>query len=269
MTRSAALLLLLAASPLLSAGELPQLVSQPFLGQYAALEGRNLRFIVNVKGEGLLMPPKEKGGYVNDRFGVKFVPVIEETLPDGRVIGKRPVEDGWEAVTPASAEAKKVTYRGAIAGGATFEVNLEFDGGKVLAGGRILEKGTSANPLRFVLRMQVPNVYQFEKDAAKREAKLKKDRIDLVRADGKKLKLDLATPLDAESKEFSGPGVTQARIEMAGYSGGRFEIAAGPGGVIELWNKDAGALYEGFTMGWKHDAAKDPEGKARLTFELR
>ena len=261
------LLFLFAAAPL-QAGELPYLNEQPFLGQYAGTDTRDFRFMVKTSGEALVIPSKAKGGFVSDRFAIKFAPLVEDTLPDAKVVAKYPVKDAWEAVTPATEDPEKITYRGKVSGDATFEVNIELAGGKVTAGGRVLEKGKLANP-RFVIRVQVPNVYQYDKDAEKRDEKIKKDRIDLVRADGKKLKLDVNTPLDAESDKFSGPGIIQARIEMAGYVGHKLEIAAGTAGVFEFWNKGEAALYDGFTLGWKHDAAKDPEGKGRLAFEMK
>lgn len=260
------LLFVLAASPLL-AGELPYLKEKPFLGQYAGMDTRDFRFVVKTTGEALVTPAK-KGGLVNSRYSMKLVPLIEDVLPDGRAVGKFPAKDGWEAVTPAAENPEKVTYRGTSSGGATFEVNIEIEGGKITAGGRLLDKGTLKNP-RFVIRVQVPNIYQYDKDAEKRLEKTKRDRIDLVRADGKKLKVDVNTPLDAEGKETSGPGVTQAKIEMAGYTGHKIELAAGTAGVFEFWNKGEAALYEGFTFGWQHDPAKDPEGKGRLSLELR
>lgn len=260
-------LFLLTASSL-SAGELPQLTEKPYLGQYVGLDTRDFRFVVKRGGEALITPSKKGGDFINDRYSIKLVPLIEEVLPDGKVVGKFVPETGWEAVTPAAENPKKVTYRGTSSGGATFEVNIEIDGGKIAAGGRLLEKGSLKNP-RFVIRAQVPNVYQYDRDAEKRLEKSKKDRIDLVRADGKKLKLDVNTPLDAEGKETNGPGIAQARIEMAGYAGHKIELSSGPNGIFEFWNKGEAALYEGFTLGWKHDAAKDPEGKGRLTVELK
>jgi hypothetical protein len=254
----------------LVAGGLPQLSDQPWIAQYSGYEQRKFRFSVSLKGEGLLLPSDGKDGFISDRFGVKFAPVIEETLPDGKVIGRLPVNDGWEAITPATVDPEKLTYQGTVAGGARFEVNLEFDGAQIRGGGRILEKGKSANPLRFVLRVQVPDVYIYQKkDPEKRADLMKKDRVELVRADGKKLKLDVAKPIDAESPEFSGPGITQARIEISAYKDLRLELAADAGSVFELWNKDAGALYQGFTLGWRHDPGKDPAGKTRFTLLMR
>lgn len=265
MKRPALFLLLSAAT--VFAEELPYLAKQPFLGQYVGMDTRDFRFIVKTSGEALVIPAKGKG-FINDRFAIKFTPVIEDTLPEGKVVGKYPIKDAWEAVTPAAENPEKITYRGKVAGEATFEVNIELAGGKITAGGRVLGQGKLANP-RFVLRIQVPNLYQYDKDAKKREEKTKKDKIDLVRADGKKLKLDVNTPLDAEGEKVSGPGIVEARIEMAGYAGHRLGMTAGTSGVFEFWNKGEASLYEGFTLSWKHDATKDPEGKGRLLFELR
>ncbi|WP_367875028.1 hypothetical protein [Luteolibacter sp. Populi] len=261
-------LFLLSAAPLL-AEALPQLGGQaPWLGQYAGTENRDFRFIVKTDGQGQLMPAKEKGGFVTDNFAIRFVSLIEETLPDGKVVSKMVKEDAWEAVTPAAKDPKKVTYRGTVAGDAKFEVNFELEKGAIRAGGKILDKGQLSNP-RFVMRIQVPFVYLYEKDAEKLKEKVKNDRMEVVRTDGKKLKLEMDKPLDAETAEYSGPGITQARIEIAYYGGHKLDVATTPGAAFELWNKEEKALIEGFTLGWKHDAAKDPEGKARLTFQLK
>jgi hypothetical protein len=115
----------------------------------------------------------------------------------------------------------------------------------------------------------VPDVYYFEKLIQKRVEKAKKDRVDLLWTDGKKLKLDLLTPLDAETKEFNGPGVSQAWIDIAGYKDHRFELEAGENAVFDLWNRGEAALIEGFTLGWKPDPAKDPEGKSRAILKVR
>lgn len=250
------------------ANELPQLTVKPWIGSYAGYERRGFQFLVGNDGEGLLTPMGDKDRLLSSRIGIKVQPLIEEVLPDGKVISKMPVDDGWEAVTPASINPEKLTYRGTVAGGGRFEVTLEFDGDQISAGGKLLEKGKLGNP-RFVLRFVVPNVYYYDKDEEKREEKSKRDRIDLVRTDGKKLKLDLMTPLDAETEKFNGPGVSQARVDIAGYKDHRFELDAGANAVFEFWNRGEAALIEGFTLGWKPDPAKDPEGKSRVVLKVR
>ncbi len=263
-------LVALCLSPLfpLRAEELPQLNVQPWIGSYAGYERRSFQFLVGNDGEGLLTPMGDKGALMSGRIGIKLQPLIEEVLPDERVIGKQATKDGWEAVTPATINPEKLTFRGTVSGGARFEVNLEFDGDEISVGGKLLEKGDLTDP-RFVMRVIVPDVYYFENLIEKREEKAKKDRVDLLWTDGKKLKLDLVTPLDAETKEFNGPGIRQARIDIAGYKDNRFELEAGENAVFDLWNRGEVALIEGFTLGWKPDAAKDPAGKARMILKVR
>lgn len=261
---------LLALLPLLAlrGDELPQLNVKPWIGNYAGYERRSFQFLISPSGVGQLTGMGDKGVMMSSRYAIKIQPLVEEVLPNGGVVAKMPVKDGWEAVTPAAINPEKVVYRGTVAGGARFEVNFEFDGDQITAGGRLLDKGTLANP-RFVLRFQVPDAYYHESDIGKRNDKAKRDRVDLVRTDGKKLKLDLLEPLDAETEPFSGPGVSQARLDIAGFKGHRFDFDAGPNAAFELWNKGSVALIEGFTLGWKPDPAKDPEGKARAVVKVR
>ena len=268
MTRQIFLCLGLATS-LLPAGELPQLAEKPWLGQYAGYEKRSIRLIVNRKGEMLLMPPNEKKGFVSEFSAIKMVPLIEEVSPDGRAVAKTAIADGWEAVTPAAVNPEKVSFKGTVEKGAKFEVSLEIAGDEIRGGGRVVEKGEYTKPLRFAMRIQFPNLYAKEKDAEKLAQKMEKDRVDLLRVDGKKLKLDLLTPLNAEADEYSGSGISQARLEMAAYKAVKFDLNAGAAGFFELWNKGEGALYEGFNLGWKHDEEKDPEGKGRFSLKLR
>jgi hypothetical protein len=261
---------LFAACGLLSvqAAELPQLNVKPWIGNYAGYERRSFQFLVSNSGVGQLTGMGEKGVMMSSRYAIRIQPLVEDVLADGGAAAKMPVKDGWEAVTPASIDPEKLVYRGTVAGGARFEVTFEFDGDEIRAGGKLLEKGSLANP-RFVLRFQVPDAYYHENDLGKRQEKAKRDRVDLLRSDGKKLKLDLVTPLDAESGKFSGPGISQARLDISGFKGHRFEFDAGANAAFEFWNQGEQALIEGFTLGWKPDATKDPDGKARMVLKVR
>ena len=250
------------------AGSLPTIGKQPWLTQYVAYEHKQLQFTINSEGTGLLVPMNEKGKLLDDKHAIKFLPVVEDVSADGKVAAKYIQKDGWEAVTPAGVDPKTVTYRGTAGGNSRFEITLEFDGKEVRAGGKILDKGTLINP-RFRLRVQVPNIYLYDKDAEKLEAKAGKDRISLARTDGKKLKLEVLKALDAEAAETSGPGVSQARIEMAGFAGNRLELDAGEAGSFEFFNDGIAPLSQGFSFFWKADPVKDAQGKARLSFEVR
>jgi hypothetical protein len=255
------------ATPVL-ADLLPTTGKSPWVAYYAGYQRKDFHFTINAEGTGELLVYDAKGKPITHRNSLKFLAVIEETAADGKVVQKPALKDGWEAVTPAAIDPAKITIRGASSGESRFEVNFEFDGDEIRAGGKLLDKGKLKNP-RFVLRVAVPNVYSYDKDPAKLDKKAAEDRIDLARTDGKKLKLGSRMALDAESPEVSGPGATESRIEMAGLPGHRFEFAAGSGATLQLWNKEAGPLSEGFSLLWKPDPAKDPEGKGRLVLKVR
>lgn len=261
------LYLLFFTAPLV-AGTLPMIGKQPWLTQYAVYERKDFQFTVNAEGVAALLPMDDKGKPLRDIFALKFLPVVEDVLPDGKVAAKVIQKDGWEAVTPAAVDPKTVTYRGTAGGNARFEVTLEFDGKEIRAGGKMLDKGTLINP-RFRLRVQVPNIYYYDKDPKKLAAKAADDQVSLVRTDGKKLKLEVLEALDAEAADVGGPGVSQARIEMAGYAGHRFDLNAGAAGSFEFFNTGTAQLSQGFSFIWKADPAKDPQGKARLSVEVR
>ena len=255
------------AAPLL-AGPLPTTGKQPWVAYYAGYQRKDFHFTINAEGTGELLVYDAKGKPITHRNSIKFLAVIEETTADGKVVQKPALKDGWEAVTPAAIDPAKITIRGTSSGESRFEVNIELDGDVIRAGGKLLDKGKLKDP-RFVLRVAVPNVYSYDKDPAKLDKKAAEDRIDLVRTDGKRLKLGSRKALDAESAEVSGPGASEARIEMAGLPGHKFEFEAGAGATLQLWNKDAGPLSEGFSLLWKPDAAKDAEGKGRMVLKVR
>jgi len=259
--------LLCLTAPVL-AGPLPTTGKKPWVAYYAGYQRKDFHFTISSEGTGELLPYDAKGKPINHRNSIKFMALVEEVGADGKVVQKPATKDGWEAVTPAAIDPAKITIRGTSSGESRFEVNFEFNGDEIRAGGKLLDKGKLKNP-RFVLRLAVPNVYSTEKDPAKLDKKAAEDRIDLVRTDGKKLKLGSRKALDAETAEVSGPGVAEARVEMAGLGDHRFEFEAGDGAAFEFWNKEAGPLSEGFSLLWKPDPAKDPQGKARLVMKVR
>ncbi len=97
------------------------------------------------------------------------------------------------------------------------------------------------------------------------EKKAKGDRVQMVRADGKKLKLKGLDMVDAGSEAMNGPGISEARIDLDGYDGAKIDLESEAAGVFQFWNGGERPLYKGFTMGWQPDPEKDPEGKARFT----
>lgn len=262
-------LLLIASAPMM-ADTLPQLNEKPWVGWYAGSENRGFHFGVKMDGVGELMPINDKGVIGSPRHWISFTPVIEEILPSGRVVTKEVAEDGWEALTESTDDAEKISYRGTVTGGARFEVHFEMGKGEVFGGGKLLEKGElTENPIRFALRVKIPNVYSHDRDEDKLEKKAEGDKIQIVRADKKKLKFDAWEPVWAEKEDVSGPGVQSARVDLEGYDGGKVELDAGDKGLFEMWNGSLRPLYKGFTFGWKPDPAKDPDGKGRFVVSFK
>lgn len=266
MKKSFAILLL--TSVTIFGDELPELFEKPWTAWYCGYEGKNFHFGVDPDGEAALIPLNKKERF-SSRKWIKVTPVVEEILPDGRVVTKTAVDDGWEAITESSNEAEVISYRGTVTGGARFEAHFEIDGNVVRGGGRILENGELKNPLRLSIRVRIPNCYShFEKDEQDAlEKKIKRDRVNLVMADKSKKKFDVIDPVNAT--EENGDGVRSARIDLAGFDGARIELDAGEAGQFEFWNGAGNPLYKGFTLGWKPDPAKDPNGEARFELEYK
>ena len=244
------------------------MVKAPWLGCYIGYEHRSFNFSVEGSGAAKLRPMGDRKKLISDKYSIKLQPLIEEVLPDGRVFRKLPLDNGWESTAPASDDVETVTYQGTVKGDARFEVTLEFSGDEIRAGGKVIDKGSLKNP-RFVVEVKIPNVYYYDRDEEKRDDKAKKDRINFLMTDGKKLKLDVLTPLDAEAKEYNDPGIAEARIDLAGFKGHRFDLAAGDNAYFRLWNRGEAELFRGFTFAWTPDAEKDPDGKGRMLLKVR
>jgi hypothetical protein len=101
------------------------------------------------------------------------------------------------------------------------------------------------------------------------QKKLEDDSLTLKWIDGKRVKQDYGNIVDVNSKELNGPGIASAEIDVSSYHGKRVIFTAAPNSAMKLQNPKAAPLYEGFTIIWTADAAKDPEAKARLAIEVR
>lgn len=253
-------------SPLF-AGELPELFEKPWTAWYCGYEGKSFNFGVDPDGNASIIPVK-KDEWLSQALWITIRPVIEEVLPGGRVVSKQNQPDGWEAVTESSEEAEKVHYRGTVTGGATYEIFYEVDGSEIRGGGRILDKGElTENPIRLSIRVMVPNVYRHTEDEEVLERKTKRDRVDLVMADGEKNRFDVLDVVDAS--EMTGKGVRSARIDLSRWDGSRLELEAGDAGLFEFQNGGKKPVYKGFTLGWMPEPAKNPEGEARFVIEFK
>jgi len=247
---------------------LPQLDDKPWTGHFAGYQKRMFRSWVDRNGVCYICPPDGRGGYLFNRAAVRIEPVVEEMKADGSFSFRKRLDDGWEALTPAAAPAGKVSYRGTVTGGAKFEVNLEYDGNRIVVGGRLLDASKLKDP-RFTMRVIFPNAYYHERDPEKLAVKARKDRIDFVRTDGKKVRMDVMEKVDVTSADFAGPGIRQIRIDLAGYKGVRFDLESVAGARFAMSNGGGEALVRGFTLDWRADDDANAGGAPRFSILVR
>lgn len=270
----AAVLFISGAFQRTSAG-LPMVLKQPWIGYFAVFENRNYQFSVEPDGQAALTLMDPKGELMGKSSKITVSCVVEEILPNGETRLKKIKNDSLESKEPATAKLEKTTIRGKVTGDAAYEVTIEQNLGVISIGGRITDTGTlTKNPLRFTVRVKIPNVYaEVEKGghiAHKAFLKrIKDDCMNLKWTDGKRFKQNFIDRVDVNSKEINGPGIANAEIEMDYYNGKRLRFGATENSVITLWIDPPGPLHEGFTLNWVADTAKDPTGKSRLSLYVK
>lgn len=276
LVAAASALLISAAAVTPAAAQLPSLDKQPWLGHFAAIEHKRFRLGITNQGKINLVPTNEKGDPVGQSLAIPILVGIEETLPGGSSTLKTIKPETLVTEDKATDELEKTTIRGKVTGDASFEMIIEQDRGVVSIGGRIVEPGTlTKNPIRFVARFRFPSAYPHNKKITDRkeqkifDKKIEDDRIDLKWTDGKRVKESFIDPVDAKSKEINGPGIAAAQVEISAYKDRKFVFLASPGSSMTLSNDKPAPLHLGFTIQWSPDPAKDPEGKARVTFEVK
>lgn len=253
-----------------AAEDLPQLNEDPWTGWFAGYERRAFRFGVNREGVASVMAFKEEDEPMHRRFWIEIEPLIEELKPDGKVSTRKAKPGGWQALTERTAVGGAIGYRGTVAGGAVFEVRFETDGDEIRGGGRIVERGKlTRNPVRFVIRIKVPNMYHYQKDEEKLEKIAKRDRISMVGEDGGKLRYDAWDVVDPGSVGIDGRGIRKARVDLAGFKGPRMDLDSGAEGLFEFRNSGERELYRGFAFAWMPDPEKDADGKGRFVLKFK
>jgi len=257
------------ASLMAAGGSLPALLEKPWEGYFAAVEERGFHFGIGCDGVGMLAPLNSKGEPAAHSKAIKVQFVVEELVPGGKVVAKQIDGDSLETTDKAQLNPEKLTFRGKVTGGASFEVMAEFDGSKVMLGGRVTNPGELKNPLRFAIRTQVNEVYK-DLDLTDRDErkKLKDDEVKLETVAGGRGKVEMAEVTDV-AKICGDKGVRSLRMEMGGYAERRFEFAASEGSAMWIDCASGKPMVDGFTIHWRPDPDKDKEGRARLTMEIR
>jgi hypothetical protein len=271
-----AVFLLSAAAGLVpAAAQLPSLDNPPWIGYFAVFANKHFRLGMTTQGKITLTPCGDKGEAVAKSLAIPIEISVEETRPDGQSTVKQLKPESLESAQHATAQLEQTVIRGKVTGGASFEVGIGQNRGVISLGGRLLDRGSLKKyPLRFSIRVKFPAAYPFEQQVDKKQArafqkKLESDHIDLTWTDGKRKKQAFDQAVDASSKELNGPGITTAEVEISAYKGHKFLFTASPDSALTLTNEQTAPLHKGFAIRWLPNAAKDPAGKARLSFQVR
>jgi hypothetical protein len=274
-----ALLLCALSSTGPAAAELPTLGQPPMLGFHTGYMNKKYQFGIAGNGEITLKMVDNKGVVSPSPFHVRFTIGVEETLPDGKTLLRAIKPETLESAQAHNGNFEKTVLKAKVNGDAVVEATFEQIRGAILVGGRVLEPGPLVkNPLRFTVRMYFPTPYphdldidkQTDKKAAKVfEEKIKNDRITMKWTDGKGKKLGFFEDVDATSAEVNGPGIAAAEIEVSVCAGKEFLLTSSPNTAMKLYNAKPAPLYRGFTLQWSPDPAKNQDGKARVSIELK
>jgi hypothetical protein len=224
---------------------------------------------------------------------IAIAAVVLETPPNGTRVVRQLIPESLETSDPITTKLEKVAFRAKVEGGASFEVTVEQTRGIIFIGGRILDPGTLKNPLRILVSVAFPSLYiadtrvladtgeKDEKDEKKDEREKKKlqkaferkiqgDRLSMKLKDGKRTKQALGDSMDAAAaKEINGPGIVEFEMECTDFPNRKILLTASPNSSMILYGPAAGPVYQGFSVQWTPDTAKDPEGKARLAINVR
>jgi hypothetical protein len=255
--------------------QLRSLNNYPWAGYFAGHSDKSYRFGLLASGEIRLTVIDAKKEPLNAKLIIPIVVTIEETLPDGKTLVKKIQPDSMQSAQAASDRFDKVVVSGKVTGDTAFELMLEQNRGMILIGGRVLDPGSSKNPLRLVVRAAFSSPYPFSKEIPNEKAaeifkkKIKGDGIALKLTDKQARTFAISQDIDAASAEVNGPGIAEAKIKICSYDGKKFVFLASPNSAMTLEHKPSQPLSKGFSLVWHTDPAKDPEGKARLAIDVR
>ena len=256
--------------------ELPGREEKEWLGYFVGFQNRKFQFAITSQGKAAIKVIGKKGEPLAKKLTIPVEFLVEEIRPGGKPNVKNLMPETLESAQPATLKPQQIVIRGKVTGEASFEVFVNEDRGVISLGGRLLDPGTlTKNPLRFSIRLKFPDAYPNakangdKKEEKELQEKSKNDRLQLSWTDGTRVRQPTDKAVAAGSKEINGPGIAAMQVEFSSYDEKKFEFAASPSSKMTLSGGPAAPLHQGFTITWLTDPAKDPEGKARLSFDVK
>lgn len=256
--------------------ELPGLEEREWLGYFVGFQNRKFQFAITSQGKAAIKVIGKKGEPLAKKLTIPIEFLVEEIRPNGKPSVKNLMPETLESAQAATLKPQQIVIRGKVTGEASFEVFVNEDRGVISLGGRLLDPGTlTKNPLRFSIRVKFPDAYPNakatgdKKEEKELKEKSKNDRLQLSWTEGTRVRQATDKPVAAGSKEINGPGIAAMQVEFSSYDEKKFEFTASPSSKMTLSGGPAAPLHQGFTVTWLADPAKDPEGKARFSFEVK
>lgn len=257
--------------------QLPMLTDKEVLGYFLVADSKSVQFRIGADGKTSIKVLDSKGSPVNNKLTIPVTFSVEETMPDGKTISRKFSPESLETTHEPTTKPRDVTFRGKATGDIGFEVFVTEERGAITLGGHLLNPAGLKNPTRFAIEVRIPSALPEEKKdadddkkaAKEREDAVKDDKVQLIWTDGKKARIAGDEAVEGSSKEVTGPGISAASIQFAAFKDRKIQVTAGPNSSIQLSNSSKQRLVEGFALLWSADPAKDPQGKARVTIEIR
>ncbi len=259
--------------------ELPTLSQAPMLGFHSGYMNKKYQFGIAGNGEITLKMVDNKGVVSPSPFHVKITIGIEEVLPDGKTSWRPIKAETLESAQAPNGSFEKAVFTAKVNGDAVVEATFEQTRGVISIGGRVTEPGPLVkNPLRFAAHLYFPTPYPHDlpgekpddkKTAKAFEEKIKNDSVELKWTDAKKKKLTFGEDVDTTSVDVNGPGIAAAEVEVSVCAGKSFLLTNSGNSVMKLSSAKPAPLYRGFSFYWSTDPAKNQDGKARISIELK
>jgi hypothetical protein len=253
----------------LVAGELPTLQDKPWLGCFVGHEGRGFDFALGADGKSEIH--FKKGSKRISVFSYFPVTYILEEQVNGKWVSRQIKEDGFETNDKPTEEPEKVTFIVTYTGDTKLEVTHEFDSGEVTIGTKLASK-TTENPLRWGVRVTVPDLFRNikEDDLSERELKKKVDaEVTGETVKGQRVKADLYEKPKLDGPDYFGDGAKTISFESDKIAGREL--------VLSTVDEDAGSFeirqtkdaYHGFNIFWWPDAAKSASSDGHLLLKVK
>lgn len=239
---------------------LPSMQDQPWLGYFSGYERRDFHFGVNNEGQCALYLMKTRRDRASHTKTIKIYTELMVENAQGKRFYKRLKEDeGFATKQKAGLDHKEVTFTAESSGDAKVQINVKYEGNRIIMDGKILDRGKLKDGKLFLgFKVMMPSFYHsatYGKDKDKAKAKMRRDKFRLTRADnGKRESLKVYEDYDFTSPDLGEGKITALEVDMDAQEGKTFLFTTlDRKGVFQLDNRYKGKKappWKGYYVKW-------------------